>query len=199
MVCSSLFKWCSTAGRFTFIAIYRANNNSSDSSSSSVSSKTPVSITKNLSDLRLAHAQLLEEHGANVALLRRREAEIGDLERRERESQLAVESLQTDVRGLKEKVGRREQRVILAEREVGFLNALVVLTLSPFLLLYNVLMVVFVYRRASMQRKRTVKVPYWTRPRHRGFNSSKSSCKNSKILMCSLRRRSMLLVEILRL
>lgn len=104
--------------RLTF---YRVDRNRSESSSS-----TPVSITKNLSDLRLAHARLLEEHGANIALLRRREAEIADLECQQNEMQLNIRTFQADVRSLKEKIGRREQRVLLAEREVGFLNALVV-------------------------------------------------------------------------
>jgi mitotic spindle assembly checkpoint protein MAD1 len=100
--------------RLTF---YRANRNSSESSSS-----TPVSIAKNLSNLRLAHARLLEEHRANIALLRQREAEFADLERQDNEMQLNIRALQPDVRSLKEKIGRREQRVLLAEREVGFLN-----------------------------------------------------------------------------
>jgi mitotic spindle assembly checkpoint protein MAD1 len=69
----------------------------------------------------------------NVALLRRREAEIDDLERRESEAQLAIEALQEDMQALNEKVGRREQRTILAEREVGFLNALVVLIVVIYL------------------------------------------------------------------
>jgi mitotic spindle assembly checkpoint protein MAD1 len=76
--------------------------------------------------LRLTHARLLEEHGASTALLRRRKAEISDLERREAETRQTVESLESDVRFLKEKVDRREHRAILAEREVGFLQALVV-------------------------------------------------------------------------
>lgn len=123
--------------RLTFNAICRANNNIAESSPS-MSSKTPVSITKNLSDLRLAHARLLEEQGVTVALLRRRGAEIVDLERRESEGLLTIETLQADVHALKEKVGRKEQRVTLAEREVGFLNALVVLTL-PFFPFFGIL------------------------------------------------------------
>jgi mitotic spindle assembly checkpoint protein MAD1 len=144
--------------RLTFTTISRANNNNAESSSSSTPSNTPVSITKNLSDLRLAHARLLEEHGANVALLRRRETEIRDLERRESEAQLAIEAIQEDMHALSEKVGRREQRAILAEREVGFLNALVVL-----IVLFSSgwrwnLWLFTSCRPASTRKKRTAKV-----------------------------------------
>jgi mitotic spindle assembly checkpoint protein MAD1 len=134
-----------SAQRLTFTAIYRANNGTAESSPLSMSSKTPISVTKSLSDLRLAHARLFEEHGANVALLRLREAEIRDLEQRESEAQVTAEALQTGIRLLREKVVRREQRIMLAEREVGFLNALVVLT--PFLLLLrDVLIVVHIFK-----------------------------------------------------
>ena len=133
MVCTHFDKFLSNR-RLTFIAICRANNSTAESSSS-MSSKTPVSVTKNLSDLRLAHARLLEEHGANVALLRHREVEIRDFEQRESEVQVALEGLQSDVRLLKEKIARREQRIMLAEREVGFLNALVVRIRCSLLLL----------------------------------------------------------------
>jgi mitotic spindle assembly checkpoint protein MAD1 len=144
--------------RLTFTTIFRANNNNAESSSSYTPSNTPVSITKNLSDLRLAHARLLEEHGANVALLRRRETEIRDLERRESEAQLAIEAIQEDMHALSEKVGRREQRAILAEREVGFLNALVVL-----IVLFSSgwrwnLWLFTSCRPASTRKKRTAKV-----------------------------------------
>lgn len=93
---------------------------------SSSPSKTPISVTQSLSELRLTHARLLEEHGATVALLRRREAELADADARETESQQAIQTLQADLRAVKDKVGRREQRALLAEREVGFLQALVV-------------------------------------------------------------------------
>ncbi|KAF9466670.1 spindle assembly checkpoint component Mad1 [Collybia nuda] len=88
-------------------------------------SSTPISVTRSLAELRLTHAQLLEENGATTALLRRREAEISDLERRAAETRQNVENLELDVRALKEKMGRGEHRAILAEREVGFLQALV--------------------------------------------------------------------------
>jgi mitotic spindle assembly checkpoint protein MAD1 len=98
-----------------------------NTTNSSLPSKTPISITKHLSDLRLTHVQLLKEHHATTALLRRREAEVVDLERRENEARQTVETLKAGVPALKEKVGRRDHRaIILAEREAGFLRSLVV-------------------------------------------------------------------------
>ena len=49
-----------------------------------------------------------------------------DLERRENGARHTLETLEADVRALKVKVGRRDQRAILAEREAGFLHSLVV-------------------------------------------------------------------------
>ena len=81
---------------------------------------------------------MLEEHGANVALLRRREAEIADVERREVEARTVVEGLEAEIRASKEKVSRREQQAMLAEREVGFLQALVVsVPIVPSVLLFS--------------------------------------------------------------
>ncbi|KAH9946737.1 MAD-domain-containing protein [Amylocystis lapponica] len=96
-----------------------------ESVQSSTPSKTPVSVTQNLSNLRLAHARLLEENGSNLALLRRREVEVADADRRETEARAAIEKLQDEVRALKIRVGRSEHAVGLAEREVNFLRAMV--------------------------------------------------------------------------
>ncbi|KAH8978120.1 MAD-domain-containing protein [Lactarius hatsudake] len=46
---------------------------------------TPISITQSLSALRLEHAHLLQEHGADRVALRQREAELADVRARERE------------------------------------------------------------------------------------------------------------------
>jgi mitotic spindle assembly checkpoint protein MAD1 len=89
-------------------------------------SNTPVSVTQTLSQLRLTHARLLEEHGVTVALLRQREADVHEADRRVSEVDDTVIALEADIRDLKDQVERREQRVILADREVGFLQALVV-------------------------------------------------------------------------
>ncbi|KAL4244697.1 Spindle assembly checkpoint component MAD1 [Abortiporus biennis] len=87
--------------------------------------QTPVSLTQNLSSLRSTYARLLEEHGSNTALLKQREIELADSEARAKELQSTVEELESNVDTLKEKVLRDEQRASLAEREVGFLQAMV--------------------------------------------------------------------------
>jgi mitotic spindle assembly checkpoint protein MAD1 len=46
--------------------------NDNTANSSSPPSKTPISITKHLSELRLTHARLLEEHSVTTALLHRK-------------------------------------------------------------------------------------------------------------------------------
>ncbi|KDR71884.1 hypothetical protein GALMADRAFT_143649 [Galerina marginata CBS 339.88] len=88
-------------------------------------SSTPISVTQNLTDLRLAHARLLEEHGATNALLRQREAELAEFERRETQAQQTISSVEQNLRVAKEKSERRETMALLAEREVTFLQALV--------------------------------------------------------------------------
>ncbi|KAJ7777883.1 spindle assembly checkpoint component Mad1 [Mycena maculata] len=102
-----------------------AQNQSSVTASTSTPSKTPVSITQSLSALRLQHAQLLEDHGATVALLRSKEAELASVELRITEAQETVEKLESEVILLNDKAYRCEQRTSLAEREVGFMKALV--------------------------------------------------------------------------
>ncbi len=72
------------------------------------------------------HARLLEEHGATVALLKQREAQIVGLEQRETQSRHTVASLEQNLRLAAEKVTRHETRASLAEHEVTFLQALVV-------------------------------------------------------------------------
>lgn len=89
-------------------------------------SKPSVSVIQSLSELRLTHARLLEEHGASMAVLRAREAELARMNESLLEAQGTIGTLQGEVQTLKDKVVRREQRAQLAEREVGFLQALVV-------------------------------------------------------------------------
>jgi len=71
----------------------------------------------------------MPDHSKNTvsttALLRRWEPNVVDPERRENEARQTVETLEVDVGALKEKVGRRDQRAILAEREAGLLQPLV--------------------------------------------------------------------------
>lgn len=94
-------------------------------SSSSSPAHTPVSVTQALSNLRLTYATLLEEHGGTTARLRQRELELADLEQRERATQEAVQQLKNEAKALKETISRSEQSRVLAEREVGFLQAMV--------------------------------------------------------------------------
>ncbi|KIJ05303.1 hypothetical protein PAXINDRAFT_141378, partial [Paxillus involutus ATCC 200175] len=100
---------------------YRANK----SNEASTPSKTSLSVIQNLSQLRLTHARLLEEHGANVAMLRSREAELARVNESLSEAQTMTNASQAEVQSLKDKISRREQRAQLAEREVSFLQALV--------------------------------------------------------------------------
>ncbi|KAJ8583278.1 MAD-domain-containing protein [Rhizopogon salebrosus TDB-379] len=94
-------------------------------SESGTSSQTSISVVQNLSALRLENARLMEEHGSNMALLRRREAELSNIEKHASEARETVDTLRAEVQALNEKVVRREQRTQLAEREASFLQALV--------------------------------------------------------------------------
>lgn len=97
----------------------------SKTSEFNTSSQTSISLVQNLSALRLENARMMEEHGANMALLRRREAELSNVDKIASEVQEAADALQAEVQTLKEKIVRREQRTQLAEREARFLQALV--------------------------------------------------------------------------
>lgn len=109
-------------GLFVATAVHRANR----SNEVGAPSEPSLSVIQSLSELRLTHARLLEEHGANIAVLKSREAELARLSESFSEAQGTMETLRGDVQILKDKVARREQRAQLAEREVGFLQALVV-------------------------------------------------------------------------
>lgn len=85
-----------------------------------------MSITQNLSTLRLAYTRLLEERGADVALLRQRELELQDAERDAAEARVTIARLQEDRDAIRDKASRQEHQVELAEREVKFLKAMVV-------------------------------------------------------------------------
>lgn len=64
-----------------------------------------------------------------MAVLKSREAELARANESLSETQVTIGVLRGDVQALKDKVARREQRAQLAEREVGFLQALVVRTI----------------------------------------------------------------------
>jgi mitotic spindle assembly checkpoint protein MAD1 len=85
---------------------------------------TPVSITQSLSALRLEHGHLLEEHGADRAALRQREAGLTDAQAREVDARATADALLQAARAAEDRATRAERTAALAEREVGFLNAL---------------------------------------------------------------------------
>lgn len=68
----------------------------------------------------------MEEHGSNVALLRHRDQTISELQAREAQVQDTVKRLQDEVRAFKDGAARAEHKVALYEREVSFLQAMVV-------------------------------------------------------------------------
>ncbi|KAI9432343.1 mitotic checkpoint protein-domain-containing protein [Lactarius indigo] len=85
---------------------------------------TPVSITQSLSALRLEHAHLLQEHGADRAALRQREAELADVQAREVDARATADALLQETRAAQDRATRAERAAALAEREIGFLQAL---------------------------------------------------------------------------
>ncbi|KAG6336210.1 hypothetical protein ID866_2887 [Astraeus odoratus] len=97
----------------------------SRSNEPNATSKPSVSLVQSLSELRLTHARLFEEHGATVATLRSRDVELAKTRESFAETQSTVTALQAEIRALQDKVTRRDQRTQLAEQEVGFLQALV--------------------------------------------------------------------------
>ncbi|KAJ6481761.1 mitotic checkpoint protein-domain-containing protein [Mycena sanguinolenta] len=99
-----------------------ARNQQSENAAST--STPPVTVTQDLSALRLKHAQLMEDHGATVALLRSKEAELANAELRGAEAQESIEKLESDIALLNTKVSRCKQAAALAEGESQFMKAL---------------------------------------------------------------------------
>lgn len=93
--------------------------------SSSTSGAPPVAQTQQLASLRLEHAALLEAHGSTAALLRTREAELDAARAQSEKLTKSITSLEEHIRTLDQKIRRRETRLGTAEREIGFLQALV--------------------------------------------------------------------------
>ncbi|KAH9979345.1 hypothetical protein BGW80DRAFT_1455049 [Lactifluus volemus] len=85
---------------------------------------TPVSITQNLSTLRLEHAHLLEAHGSDRAALRQREAELAEALAREVDARATADAHLQASRAAEDRALRAERAAALVEREVGFLQAL---------------------------------------------------------------------------
>jgi mitotic spindle assembly checkpoint protein MAD1 len=76
---------------------------------------------------------VLEEFGALKAVLRQKEREILDLTTQDERSKQTAASLEKQLKVLDDKAGRTERRAILAEREVSFLQAMLVSLDSLFL------------------------------------------------------------------
>ncbi|KAH6894803.1 hypothetical protein BKA70DRAFT_1439284 [Coprinopsis sp. MPI-PUGE-AT-0042] len=84
----------------------------------------PISVTQTLTDLRLTHAHLLEEHGATSVSVHQRTAELASLESQNAQSFKLVQPLESEVRVAKEDATRIDLRLMLVERDVGYLQAL---------------------------------------------------------------------------
>ena len=69
---------------------------------------------------------MLEEFGALKAILRQKEREIVDLTAQDDRSKQTVACFEKQLKALEDKAGRNERRAILAEREVSFLQAMLV-------------------------------------------------------------------------
>ncbi|GLB43068.1 putative mitotic checkpoint protein [Lyophyllum shimeji] len=80
----------------------------------------PIAQTQALASLRLAHAQLLSEHGATQAALRALEARLPDLDA----AQARISALESERGVLEQRAQRAGERVRLAEGEVTGLKAL---------------------------------------------------------------------------
>ncbi|KAF8345268.1 spindle assembly checkpoint component Mad1 [Amanita rubescens] len=96
-----------------------------ESLSSSTSGAPPVAHTQQITTLRLEHAALLESHGSTAALLRSRDAELAAARGQSEKLCKNIVSLEEHIRALEQKMRRRETRLGTAEREIGFLQALV--------------------------------------------------------------------------
>ena len=83
-------------------------------------------MTRSLTSLRLEHGRVLEEFGALKAILRQKEQVILDLAAQDDRSKETVACFEKQLKALEDKAGRNERRAILAEREVSFLQAMLV-------------------------------------------------------------------------
>ncbi|TFK19223.1 hypothetical protein FA15DRAFT_648696 [Coprinopsis marcescibilis] len=85
---------------------------------------SPLASDHELTRLRLAHARLLEEHGATSASLTQRTAQVTDLESQLAEQEEDARRLEDDIRKLQSEVGKARAQAAVAEREVGYYKAL---------------------------------------------------------------------------
>ena len=83
-------------------------------------------MTRSLASLRLEHGRVLEDFGALKAVLCQKEQETLDLTTQDSRLKETVASFEEQLKALEDKAGRNERRAILAEREVSFLQAMLV-------------------------------------------------------------------------
>lgn len=83
-------------------------------------------MTRSLTTLRLEHGRVVEEFGVLKAILRQKEQEALDLTVQDVQLKQTIASSEERLRALEDKAGRSERRAILAEREVSFLQAMLV-------------------------------------------------------------------------
>ncbi|KAF8581961.1 hypothetical protein K439DRAFT_1618637 [Ramaria rubella] len=84
-----------------------------------------MNTSQDLAELRLKNALLQEEQGAIKATLHRRDLELKDAVTGATEARECIAKLEEEAKELRHHGARRDRRLDLAEREVGFLNALV--------------------------------------------------------------------------
>ncbi|KAH6894757.1 hypothetical protein BKA70DRAFT_1439233 [Coprinopsis sp. MPI-PUGE-AT-0042] len=83
----------------------------------------PILVTQTLTDLHLTRAHLLEEHGATSVSVHQCTAEPASLESQNAQSFKLVQPLKAEVREAKEDATRIDLRLMLVERDVGYLQA----------------------------------------------------------------------------
>lgn len=132
---------------------------------SELPARTPASVTRSLTSLRLEHGRVLEEFGALRAVLRQKEREILDLSAQDDRSKQTVACLEKQLKSLEDKGGRSERRAILAEREVSFLQAMLV-SFNSLLLKH---LTEAPHRRPAIMPRTLAKIPLW--PHRRKSNA----------------------------
>lgn len=106
--------------------MYNPNFSIKASNETETPNKTPITITQQLSALRITHAYLLDEHGQLRAILLEREAELANAKSEREKLMDEVEGLKAEIKGEKDVLGLKKRDMGLMEREIGFLKALLV-------------------------------------------------------------------------
>ena len=83
-----------------------------------------TSVRSLASALRIEHAHLPEEHDSDRAALHQRSEELVDVQAREMDARATADALLQATRAAEERATRAERTAALAQREVGFLQAI---------------------------------------------------------------------------